>query len=258
MMTLQSQHATLWRSGFVAALVLVGAGAAAGQERFRGMDRNGDGVITRDEWRGNAQAFARHDRNGDGILSGDELQDDRSDWSRTRRFDALDVNHDGRISRQEWQQTADTFDWLDRNGDGQLTRAELLGEAETEPPANLFDSLDTDNNGRVTRDEWRWSRRSFEMRDVNGDGALSPAELNQAAASEQSQAYRVGHERGLRDGRQAGREDASRQHWDLEGQRELEQADAGFSADLGPRADYQAGYRAGFIDGYRQGFGPRR
>ncbi|OFW22289.1 MAG: hypothetical protein A3G21_01740 [Acidobacteria bacterium RIFCSPLOWO2_12_FULL_66_21] len=45
--------------------------------------------------------------------------------------------------------------------------------------------------------------------------------------------------------------------WDLEGQRELEQADAGYDQRLGAREDYQAGYRAGFRLGYRQGFGPR-
>lgn len=38
------------------------------------MDRNGDGVITRDEWRGNDNSFRKHDRNRDGILSGDELR----------------------------------------------------------------------------------------------------------------------------------------------------------------------------------------
>lgn len=42
--------------------------------RFRGMDRNGDGVITRDEWRGNDQSFQQHDRNRDGVLSGDEMR----------------------------------------------------------------------------------------------------------------------------------------------------------------------------------------
>jgi Ca2+-binding EF-hand superfamily protein len=47
--------------------------------RFRGMDRNGDGVITRDEWRGNDQSFRQHDRNGDGIISGDELRGNRGD-----------------------------------------------------------------------------------------------------------------------------------------------------------------------------------
>ena len=36
---------------------------------MRGMDRNNDGVITRSEWRGNANSFAQLDRNRDGVLS---------------------------------------------------------------------------------------------------------------------------------------------------------------------------------------------
>ena len=54
----------------------VGASAEQGQdqERFRGMDRNRDGVITRAEWRGSAQSFRNHDWNGDGRLSGDEIR----------------------------------------------------------------------------------------------------------------------------------------------------------------------------------------
>jgi Ca2+-binding EF-hand superfamily protein len=44
------------------------------QMRHRGMDQNGDGVVTRDEWRGNDQSFRQHDRNGDGILAGSEMR----------------------------------------------------------------------------------------------------------------------------------------------------------------------------------------
>jgi len=57
----------------------------------------------------------------------------------------------------------------------------------------------------------------------------------------------------------AGREDKTINggKWDLEGQRELEQADSGYRNELGTRTDYQAGYRAGFRVGYREGFGPR-
>jgi hypothetical protein len=46
--------------------------------------------------------------------------------------------------------------------------------------------------------------------------------------------------------------------WDLEGQRELEQADAGYDSTMGLRADYQAGYREGFRRGYPDGFMPNR
>src|SRR5215213_8651341 len=42
--------------------------------RFQGMDTNGDGIISRDEWRGNDRSFANNDWNGDGQLSGAEVR----------------------------------------------------------------------------------------------------------------------------------------------------------------------------------------
>jgi hypothetical protein len=41
--------------------------------RFRGLDTNRDGIVTRREWRGNNNSFRVHDTNGDGILSGAEV-----------------------------------------------------------------------------------------------------------------------------------------------------------------------------------------
>ena len=62
----------------LAALPLGAFAASAEQDqeqmRFRGMDRNGDGRITRAEWRGSAQSFRQHDWNNDGVLSGDEVR----------------------------------------------------------------------------------------------------------------------------------------------------------------------------------------
>ena len=85
------------------ALVVAGAVSANGQGtnariRFQAMDRNNDGVITRDEWRGSAQSFTVHDWNGDGRLSGNEIRigaarDDRAwdndnfDYEREYVFD---------------------------------------------------------------------------------------------------------------------------------------------------------------------------
>ena len=51
------------------------------QARFRAMDRDADGVITRSEWRGNAEGFDRYDTNHDGVLSGSEI------WIGGRRTD---------------------------------------------------------------------------------------------------------------------------------------------------------------------------
>jgi hypothetical protein len=47
--------------------------AARPQMRFAGQDRNGDGRISRQEWRGNAVSFSNHDWNRDGVLSGAEV-----------------------------------------------------------------------------------------------------------------------------------------------------------------------------------------
>ena len=41
------------------------------------------------------------------------------------RFDAIDRNHDGVISRDEWNRNPRLFNRLDRNRDGVLSRAEL-------------------------------------------------------------------------------------------------------------------------------------
>ncbi len=41
--------------------------------RFRDLDRNHDGVITRAEWRGGRAEFDRLDRNHDGVLTRDEF-----------------------------------------------------------------------------------------------------------------------------------------------------------------------------------------
>jgi Ca2+-binding EF-hand superfamily protein len=42
---------------------------ASAERLARGYDRNGDGIITRSEFPGNATAFSRLDRNGDGVIT---------------------------------------------------------------------------------------------------------------------------------------------------------------------------------------------
>jgi len=199
------------------------------------MDRDADGVITRSEWRGNAESFARYDTNHDGVLSGSEI------WIGGRRTDVPAASTSATNGRQYQDQLLDTFYRADRN-----------------------------NDGRLARDEWSSDSATFNRVDRNRDGYISEQEFlgtddvarQRAAAADEARrdtpGYRAGYDRGLIEGRQAGKEDKEqRNQWDLAGQRELEQADSGYSSQLGVREDYQAGYRAGFRVGYRQGFGPR-
>ena len=105
--------------------------------RFRGMDRNNDGVIARSEWNGNTIAFNNQDWNNDGVLSGEEVRQGGQRQQAGRRgglrradydFDGLDTNNNNRIERREWQARLDQFQALDTNNDNFLSRAELQGD----------------------------------------------------------------------------------------------------------------------------------
>jgi Ca2+-binding EF-hand superfamily protein len=102
--------------------------------RFRVMDANNDGRITRAEWRGSARSFDVHDWNNDGILSGDELWQgstragrtfEDEDFDRGDQFEFLDVNNNNRVELREWHGDVNSFRRLDRNNDNRLSRAEL-------------------------------------------------------------------------------------------------------------------------------------
>jgi Ca2+-binding EF-hand superfamily protein len=261
-------------AGIFTSVIATPAVAQSTNNRYQSMDDNNDGVISRSEWRGSDQSFRRHDWNNDGVLSGDELatgwqrrdsrdedrygdRDQPTDWT-VQEFRRLDGNRDGRISRQEWRYDDDTFRRVDRNNDGIISEREFLGEEGFDQnPATRFDALDVNHDGRVSRREWTGSSETFSWLDRDNDGVLTRDEVVGSASARDTRAYRAGEERGLADGRKAGREDRAHGHWDLDGQRELERADAGYRSDLGLREEYQAGYRDGFVRGYGEGFGPR-
>jgi Ca2+-binding EF-hand superfamily protein len=152
--------------------------------RFPNLDVNRDGVVSRSEWRGTANAFRVRDWNGDGVLSGDEVRMganppaaslEARDYSMSidDRFDYLDANNNGSIAENEWDGTLDSFDRLDRNRDSRLTRVEL--SAGVRPPA-AFRAVDTNNDGRITMSEWPWSRRTFIAQDEDSNGSIDRRE----------------------------------------------------------------------------------
>ena len=178
------------------------------------------------------------------------------------RYGGQDRNRDGVITRAEWRGNDQSFRQHDTNRDNVLSgdevrAADAAGDYDGIGLVGDFGLVDLDGNGHVTSQEWR---RAFTQLDDNRDGSLTQDELRlrNNRVPVVTRAFQAGRDRGVIDGRQAGREDGARRAWDLEGQRELEQADAGYANALGARDQYQAGYREGFRVGYTEGYGPRR
>jgi Ca2+-binding EF-hand superfamily protein len=179
--------------------------------------------------------FKQLDSNADGQLTSSEIPDDKRPV-----FDRLvrkaDDNHDGKLSRQEFQAAhredaspnlplnagagrpgrgggdfRRRFETLDRNNDGKVTRDEIpkqarqrlatlferLGKDELtmedfqrvmQPDANrnrnegprrptFLRLLDSNRDGRISKTEWAKTGEVFEQLDENGDGELDPREL---------------------------------------------------------------------------------
>ena len=132
-----------------ALLALVPALGAAQADRFRAIDRNGDGFISSEEWYGQPVApvpFTVIDLNGDGKISEVEFRE----WSSARgsasargvtsadRFRAIDRNKDGVISAEEWKDGSHAgtpFSSVDANKDGRISLREFSAWDERRPAA---------------------------------------------------------------------------------------------------------------------------
>jgi len=100
------------------------------QKAFGDADSNGDGVISRSEFdTGRTKTFTEKDSNGDGFMTLTEFKAGLPKFVQSRaesRFNEMDTNHDGKVSRSEHEASGDaTFKRLDTNGDGRLTKEEL-------------------------------------------------------------------------------------------------------------------------------------
>ena len=120
--------------------------------------------------------FKKADADGNGTLSRAEV--DKSMPRLAGKFDEIDTNKDGQLSRDEmkaWKKThkhahkkgnkadrqaraAERFKHADTNGDGAISRA----EAEQNAPrlAKKFDAIDANKDGQLTQDELRAYRES--------------------------------------------------------------------------------------------------
>jgi hypothetical protein len=111
------------------------------------------------------------------------------------RFEAMDKNGDGSISRAEWQGSERSFQVHDWNGDGRLSGQEVAIGAqrnnnweEADHTPNRFEryaswtqagfsNLDHNRDRRITPNEWHYDVETFRRVDRDGNNALDQAEF---------------------------------------------------------------------------------
>jgi hypothetical protein len=114
------------------------------------------------------------------------------------RFQEMDTNNDGRVTREEWRGSANSFQVHDWNGDGVLageevrvggvrggasTAVDLADHAPGRLERNLnwtrnnFNNLDHNRDGRLTSNEWHFDLETFRRVDINNDRSINLSEF---------------------------------------------------------------------------------
>ncbi len=109
------------------------------------------------------------------------------------RFQALDRNKDGRITRDEWNGNDRSFRNHDWNGDNELSGNEVRAGAQRDTdladhnPNTLernlnwtranFNALDHNKDGRLSANEWHFDLETFRRVDANRNDSLSVQEF---------------------------------------------------------------------------------
>lgn len=171
--------------------------------KFLELDGNGDKAIERSEVPEDAgDAFENLLKHGDGNKDGKLQFEELRDLGRKLqalgpppggedRFKAQDKDHDGKVSRAEFQGPANLFDRLDANNDGFLEPGEarrgLLDAGGPSPNPMLRErvlKMDKDKDGKITRDEFQGPQLLFKGLDNDGDGVVTQKELKESRPAE--------------------------------------------------------------------------
>lgn len=181
------------RPNAAAATKAAGLGVFSGDPmaRFKAMDKNGDGKVSRDEFPGRPAMFERVDKNKDGVLEASEVKALAESMPKGgtpgggpagmqpgARIMAMDKDGDGKVSRAEFSGAPAVFDRLDADKDGSLTRDEAARGPQV--MMDILRAMDTDGDGKISRDEYRGPAERFTQLDADKDGFVTFDEIRNA------------------------------------------------------------------------------
>lgn len=159
---------------------------------MRFFDSNQDGTVTLEEFnQASAERFARMDADGDGNMTRDEFRDyvkSRRAERKQAKFQRMDSDGDGSVSQAEYvaYKTAKAerrFAYMDKNGDGKVDQGEYascMKKRGHHHKGRLFDKLDANGDDVVTQAESHaaWSEW-FKRIDANQDNLVTQDEVMQ-------------------------------------------------------------------------------
>lgn len=130
----------------IAAVAVLGAGAAYAAGPMKNADTNNDGFVSLDEMKAAHSAriekhFARADTNGDGLLS----EEERAEAREARREHMKDRRQHRRHMRADPEQIVER---LDTDGSGSISLKEFEGRRFAPDPEH-FAAADSDGNGEL-------------------------------------------------------------------------------------------------------------
>lgn len=128
------------------------------------------------------------------------LAEDASKKTREGLFEKLDMNHDGKVSREENEKSSLAyFEKMDGSGDGNVTQEEFMSAIKLPEGAKLdtaqqerlkavkmkaFERQDTDKNGIISREEYKkHATERFVRMDFDKDGKLVKGDIEKTRAA---------------------------------------------------------------------------
>jgi Ca2+-binding EF-hand superfamily protein len=168
---------------------------AAAKKRFARLDKKGDGRLTPDEltgprWSQHAHGTPAATASATAATASDTPANNRAQFAQKRaqfaqkHFDALDTNHDGVVTEDEYLAAATAkFKKLDTEGSGKVTAQELAASPQTlkrDARRAQFEvkRMGADSNGEVSLDQYLATAKTrFGKLDKNGDGYIDADEL---------------------------------------------------------------------------------